>query len=145
MAHCSTIKLRSSRPNFWKSSGASPGLAGDGAVAADGRGGVASLGMTGGRRVGSTSGGGRKAVRWGWIARWIPRPVKAAKTVTSPPIRASFQDGRMEDSSRGSSGGNAAILTQFRVFVKTSIGDFSGLPSHFLCDLNLPADVPGHR
>src|ERR1700730_17075979 len=88
---------------------------------------------------------GGRALGWGGSARWIPRPVKAAKTVTSPPIRASFQDGRMEDSSRGSSGGNAAILTQFRVFVKTSIGDFSGLPSHFLCDLNLPADVPGHR
>src|ERR1700730_17075980 len=73
MAHCSTIKLRSSRPNFWKSSGASPGLAGDGAVAANGRGGVASLGMAGGRRVGSTSGGGRKGVGVGWERQVDPK------------------------------------------------------------------------
>src|SRR2546425_992579 len=37
----------------------------------------------------------------------MPTPVKAANKVTSPPIRASFQGGRMADSSRGWTGGNA--------------------------------------
>src|SRR5919108_5653923 len=37
----------------------------------------------------------------------MPTPVKAASTVTSPPINASFQDGRMEDSSTGLDGDNA--------------------------------------
>src|SRR5712691_12727397 len=44
----------------------------------------------------------------------------AASTVTSPPIRASFHDGRMGDSSSGLAGDNAASLTQTCVFVKTS-------------------------
>src|SRR5690349_20902143 len=57
--------------------------------------------------MGSVRGGGRKA-RWcGCMARCTPTPVNAASRVTSPPIRASFQGGRIEDSSNGSADGNA--------------------------------------
>src|SRR5712691_11784375 len=96
--------------------------------------------MTGGWKLGSTSGGGRKAVRCGWMARWMPTPVKAASTVTSPPMRASFQDGRMEDSSRGSSGDNAAILTQFSVFVQTKF-EGSAAAEDLLQGLPEPAEL----
>src|SRR5439155_12799830 len=48
----------------------------------------------------------------------MPTPVKAASTVTSPPMRASFQDGRMGTPRGTWPATTLSILTQIRVFVK---------------------------